>query len=332
MSLHFNMLSRLVVAFLPRSKRLLISWLQSPSAMILEPRKIKSATVSTVSPSISHEVMGLDAMIFVFWTLSFQSIFLLSFTFIKRPFSSSWLFANCIRLVLPVLLSLLRKVLVLEVFEWCVSGYRVSWEQRWNQNPSLLTFCLITFTASTFFQLQNDSSWICSLGLGTMSSVGKQGERDWKAVWWYLHIYHSYLIFGKENGNSLQDSCLGNPMDRGAWWATVHEVPGVRQAGATITILSKISFSAYLLLMPSSAWVSWTDQPRIILGCILGPTLFLLCHTFPISSLSADGFFSCYPDDLVCSQLSGSAVIPPFFSCFFSLAPFHSELSNFIFL
>ena len=60
MSLLFNMLSRLVIAFLPRSKRLLISWLQSPSAMILEPRKIKSDTVSTVSPSISHEVMGPD--------------------------------------------------------------------------------------------------------------------------------------------------------------------------------------------------------------------------------------------------------------------------------
>ena len=58
-----NMLSRLVVTVLPRSKRLLISWLQSPSAVILEPKKIKSATVSTVSPSISHEVMGLDATI-----------------------------------------------------------------------------------------------------------------------------------------------------------------------------------------------------------------------------------------------------------------------------
>ena len=66
MSLLFNMLSRLVITFLPRSKRLLVSWLQSPSAVILEPKKIKSATVSTVSPSISHEVMGLDAMIFVF--------------------------------------------------------------------------------------------------------------------------------------------------------------------------------------------------------------------------------------------------------------------------
>ena len=68
MSLLLNMLSRLVITFLPRSKCLLISWLQSPSAVILEPIKIKSDTVSTVSPSTSHEVMGPDAMILVFWT------------------------------------------------------------------------------------------------------------------------------------------------------------------------------------------------------------------------------------------------------------------------
>ena len=61
----FNMLSRLVITFLLRNKQLLISWLLSPSAMITEPRKIKSAAVSTVSPSISHEVMGPDAMILV---------------------------------------------------------------------------------------------------------------------------------------------------------------------------------------------------------------------------------------------------------------------------
>ena len=66
MSLLFNMLSRLVIAFLPRSKRLLISWLQSPSAVILEPKKINSATVSIVSPSIDHEVMGPDAVMLVF--------------------------------------------------------------------------------------------------------------------------------------------------------------------------------------------------------------------------------------------------------------------------
>ena len=66
MSLLLNMLSRLVITFLPRSKRLLISWLQSPSAVILEPPKIKSDTVSTVSPSICHEVMGPDAMTLAF--------------------------------------------------------------------------------------------------------------------------------------------------------------------------------------------------------------------------------------------------------------------------
>ena len=66
MSLLLNMLSRLVITFLPRSKRLLISWLQSPSAVILEPKKIKSVTVSIVSPSIYHKVMGPDVMILVF--------------------------------------------------------------------------------------------------------------------------------------------------------------------------------------------------------------------------------------------------------------------------
>ena len=85
MSLLFNMLSRLVITFLPRSKRLLISWLQSPSAVILEPPKVKSVTVSTVSPSICHEVMGPGATILVFWMLSFKPTFSLSsLNFIKR--------------------------------------------------------------------------------------------------------------------------------------------------------------------------------------------------------------------------------------------------------
>ena len=78
MSLLFNTLSRLVITFLRRSKCLLISWLQSPSAVILEPSKIKSVTVSTVFPSICHEVIGPDAMILVFWMLSFKPTFSLS--------------------------------------------------------------------------------------------------------------------------------------------------------------------------------------------------------------------------------------------------------------
>ena len=75
MPLFFKMLSRLVITFLPRSKHLLISWLQIPSAVFLEPKKIKSVTVSTVSLSICHEVMGPDAMTFIFWMLSFSQFF-----------------------------------------------------------------------------------------------------------------------------------------------------------------------------------------------------------------------------------------------------------------
>ena len=99
-SVLFNILSRLVIAFISRSKHLLISWLQSPSAVILEPKEIKSVTVSIVSPSICHEVTrwhqmpwshqkGPHAVILVFWMLSFKPTFSLSsFTFIKRLFSS----------------------------------------------------------------------------------------------------------------------------------------------------------------------------------------------------------------------------------------------------
>ena len=97
------MLSRLVITFLPRSKCLLISWLQSPSPVVLEPPKINSFTVS---PSIYHEVMGPNAMIFVFWMLSFKPTFSLSyFTFIKRLFISSLL--SAIRVVSSAYLRLL---------------------------------------------------------------------------------------------------------------------------------------------------------------------------------------------------------------------------------
>ena len=83
MSLLFNMLSRLIITFFPRSKHLFISWFQSPSAVILEPPKIKSDTVSTISPTICPEVMGPDAMIFVSWMLSFKPSF-------HYPLSLSW--------------------------------------------------------------------------------------------------------------------------------------------------------------------------------------------------------------------------------------------------
>ena len=90
MSLLFNMLSRLIIAFLPRRKQLLISWLKSLTTVILEPRTLNVPLFSFFSPSICHEIMGLDTMILVFWMLSFKPIFSLSFfTFIKRLFSSS---------------------------------------------------------------------------------------------------------------------------------------------------------------------------------------------------------------------------------------------------
>ena len=98
MSLVFSMKSKFVIAFLPRIKRLLISWLQSPSAVILEPRKVKSLTVLMTVFSIYHEVMGPDALILVFWMLSLKPAFSLSsFTFIKRWCSSFLL--SAIRLV-----------------------------------------------------------------------------------------------------------------------------------------------------------------------------------------------------------------------------------------
>ena len=123
MSLLSNMLPRLVIAFLPRSKCLLISWLQSPSAVVLEPKKITSVAVSIVSPPICQEVMGLNAMIWVFWMLSFKPTFSLSsFTFIRRLFSSSLL--SAIRVLSSAYLRLLiflPAILITAslIFAWC---------------------------------------------------------------------------------------------------------------------------------------------------------------------------------------------------------------------
>ena len=112
MPLLFNMLSRFVIAFLPRSKCLLISWQQSPSAVILESKKIKSVIISIVSPSVCHEVMGVDAMFLVFSMLSFYPTFsLFSFTFIKRLFSSSSF--SAIRVVSSAYLRLLFLLAIL---------------------------------------------------------------------------------------------------------------------------------------------------------------------------------------------------------------------------
>ena len=110
MSLLFNMLSRLVIDFLPRSTPLLISWLPSSYAVILKPKEINYLTVFIVPPSIWHEVMGFNANVLIFWMLSFKlTISLSSFTFIKRLLSSSlsairMLSSENLRLFLPVIL------------------------------------------------------------------------------------------------------------------------------------------------------------------------------------------------------------------------------------
>ena len=120
MFLLLDRLSRFVIAFLPWSKGLLISCLQSPSTVVLQPKKVKSVTASTFSP-ICHEVMGPDAMILVLWMLSFKPAFSLSsFTFIKRLFSSSLLFA--IRVVSSAYLRLLIFLPAILIPAWASSN------------------------------------------------------------------------------------------------------------------------------------------------------------------------------------------------------------------
>ena len=150
MSLLFNMLSRLVIAFLPRSKHLLISWLQSPSAVILEPKKIKSVIVSIVSPSICHEVMGPDAMILVSWMLSFKPIFSLSsFTFTKRLFSFS---LSAIRMVSSAFLRLLIFLPAILIPAW-INLVRQFYNKLVIQSKfqNLLLFILLHILNKTFY-------------------------------------------------------------------------------------------------------------------------------------------------------------------------------------
>ena len=149
MSLLFNMLSRFVIAFLPRSKRLLISWLQSLSKWFWSPRR--SVTVSTVSPSIWPEVMGLDAMIFVFWMLSFKPAFSLSsFTLVKRLFISSSLPAiRVVSSAYPRLLIFFPAILIpayassSPAFHMMCSAYKLN-RQSDNIQPCSSNHCFLT--------------------------------------------------------------------------------------------------------------------------------------------------------------------------------------------
>ena len=174
-SLLFNILSSLVIAFLPRRKHLLISW-QSPSALILEPKNIKSDTDTIVSPSICHEIMGPDAMILVFWMLSFKSDFSLSsFTLIKRLFSYLLSAIRVVSSAYPRFLIFLPAILIpacvspSPAFYMMYSAYKLNKQddntqlwctpfQIWNQS---IVPCLVLTAASwpVYMFLKRKARW-----------------------------------------------------------------------------------------------------------------------------------------------------------------------------
>ena len=146
MFLFFNMLFRFVIPFLPRRNHLLISCLQSPFAVILQPKKKKSFTASTFSPSVCHTVMGLDAMILVLIFSLKPALSLLFFT-VKRLFSSSLLSAirvvssACLRLLMflpPILIPLVAHPAW--HFSWCAQVYRLHWTKQWQQTALSYSF------------------------------------------------------------------------------------------------------------------------------------------------------------------------------------------------
>ena len=153
-SLLFKMLSRLVIAFLPRSKHLLILWLQSPSTVILKPKKRKSGTVSTFFPSIYHEMMGPDAMILVFECWVLNQLFHSSFTLIKRLFSSS---LSAIRIVLSAYLRLMIFLLEILILAFALSSLAFCMmysAYKLNKQGDNIQPCLFLFGTSLLFYVQ----------------------------------------------------------------------------------------------------------------------------------------------------------------------------------
>ena len=217
MSLLFSMLSRLVIAFLPRSKCLLISWLQAPSAVILEPKKIKSVTVFIVSPCICHEVMGPDAVFSVFWMLIFRPGFLLSFfTIIKRLFSSSLLSA------IPMVSS---AYLIMIFLQAILIPARAS---------SSLVFCMINSACKLNKQGSNIQPWHTPFPILNQSVVSclvltvatwpayrfLRKQVRWSGIPMFLRILHTVKGFGMVNKAEvdvfLELSCFFNdPADVG---------------------------------------------------------------------------------------------------------------------
>ena len=190
MSLLLNMLSRLVIAFLPRSKHLLISWLQSLSAVILEPKnqnKTNFVTIFLVSPSICHEVMGRDAMIFIFLMLSFKPGFSLSsFIFINRLFSLSLL--SSIRVVVPAYLRLLIFLLAILIPTCASSSPAFSWctlHRCWISRVIIysLDVLFVQFGSSPLFHVR-----FCVPFLTCVQASQESGK-----VVWYSYLSKNFL-------------------------------------------------------------------------------------------------------------------------------------------
>ena len=173
----FSFISRFVIAVLPRSKHLLISWQQSLFALILEPNKMKSAIVATFPPSICHEVMGVDAMILVFWMFSFKPGFSLSsFIFIKRLFSSSSLsvfkvvssaYFRLLIFLLPILIPAYDSSSL--VFPMMYSAYKLNKQgdniQSWHTPFSILNQSIVPCLVLLLLVLRTDFSGGRSGGL-----------------------------------------------------------------------------------------------------------------------------------------------------------------------
>ena len=184
--------ARFVIAFLPRSKHFWVSWLQSPSAVILEHKKIKSVTV-TVSvgfSSICYEVMGLDAMVLVFWMLSFKPAFSLSsFTFVKRLFCSSSL--SAIRAVSPAYLRLFLFLLAILIPDYASSSpafHMMYSAYKLKSKETIYNLVLLSqFWNTQFWNLFHDKFQLLLL-------THKQVSQETGKVVWYSHLFKNFPV------------------------------------------------------------------------------------------------------------------------------------------